>query len=92
MVIYLWSCIDVLKLDSHCGENFQRQNHIPVPKQRQHLVTDAAPFSWIKGALLGKSPAPLDLLTQTLPALDQAFIWLCIHRCCGEDETLLLFL
>lgn len=63
------------------GEKKQRQDHIPVPAQSQRLLTDVAPSSWLKGALLGKSPPPLDLLTQTLPALDQAFLWICRHRC-----------
>lgn len=71
-------------------EKFQRQDHILFPAQHQHLLSDVASFWWIRGALLGKSPAPL-VLTQTLPALDQTFIWLCCHRCWGEDQILLLF-
>lgn len=53
-------------------------------------VTDVASFSWIKGALLGKSPAPLDVVTQTLPALDKGFIWLCSCRCCGQGLGLVV--
>lgn len=85
------SVFHAVKLASQCGESgkFQRQDHIPV--SAQHLLTDAGPF-FLKGALLGKSPSPLELLIQTLPALDEALICLLTRRSrrsCGEDNTLL---
>lgn len=51
LVICQYGCFDGPKTSQslwRIREKFQRQDHIPVPAQCQHLLTDAAPF-FLKG-------------------------------------------
>lgn len=71
-------------------KNPEAQPH-PCPNSASAVTDWCGPFCWIKAALLGKSPAPLDILTKALPALDQALMCLFSHRSCGEDKPCCCF-